>query len=744
MHYFIDYDKKDKQLILRHHKKELLIIDDLLLKFRGTKVSLKCGKMHPEVMITKRDQVELPLRLRAASSQAVLKLADVSANLIMKEVDQCVMFSMENTMRESSFSADEAVVINISSIPGIKHSVFYHNRSCEFQNFDVEGLWWSQTAFVDDPSKDLNHDWGMLTFWQYHDGEVVGLMPFTNDKTIGRLQADRNGLKVISSDFRGIDCIDTYPLFLLCAGISVYSVRDQLFQTAEKLSSKMRLRTKKDHLKSTYDSLGWCSWNAYGNKVTEQNMYDTLAGFEQLKLPVKYIILDDGWLDVTINQEEKALQEGITNKKLQSLHADQKKFPSGLQTLIAKAKANGIEAFGVWHTLNGYWFGIAKESALYRENRELFYDVDGTDLALPEPGKGFFKRWHALLKSWGVDFIKVDNQCFARQYLPNRRSIPPYAAAIQEELQTSAKDVDFEIINCMATHAELIFNSQEPNMLRITNDFCPNDDYSSRLHLVNNFYNTFWLAKLFYPDFDMFQSSDKNAEAFGKMLSLSESPIYITDKTENIDQTLLKKMILPDGTIPRYDQPAEPLESCFFNNPYHDDQLLTVVAKKNIGDKTISTLAGFNTNEIGLSCGTQVPLHDLGIHDGKNFVYYENHETALVDNQGVLRMHLKSTQSILIHISPVINGFAPIGIIDYFAAPALIEQMNISDDSIEVKLKCAGLFVAYLESAPREVLSDGEKLKLESMDLVQLGGYHYKNGVLKIWAKHHHIIIKRS
>jgi hypothetical protein len=365
MNYSISYDRQDKELTLRHQKKELLIIDDLVLKFRGTKVSLRCGKIQPEVLISKDTTATLPLRLRGASSQSVLKLNDISAKLTMEEVDQSVLVSMENTMEESTFSTDEAVALNIASIPGVRQSVFYHNRSCEFQNFDVEGLWWSQAAFVEDPCKDLNHDWGMLTFWQVEDGDVVGVMPFTNHKTIGRLQGDANGLKVLSSDFRGVDCVDTYPLFLLCVGTSVYSVRDQLFNAAETLSSNMRLRTRNDTLKSTYDALGWCSWNAYGDKVSEQDLVDTVVGFETLQLPVRYMILDDGWLDVVKDRDEEALQEGITTHKLQSLHPDPKKFPSGLQALIAKAKEKGVPR-------NPHYIGRTASSSMMCRAQTLF------------------------------------------------------------------------------------------------------------------------------------------------------------------------------------------------------------------------------------------------------------------------------------------------------------------------------------------------------------------------------------
>ncbi|MBI3955182.1 alpha-galactosidase [Candidatus Gottesmanbacteria bacterium] len=52
--------------------------------------------------------------------------------------------------------------------------------------------------------------------------------------------------------------------------------------------------TEKIHLKSPVS--GWCSWYAFGNKISEEKILEQARWFKNYKkLPVEYILIDDGW-----------------------------------------------------------------------------------------------------------------------------------------------------------------------------------------------------------------------------------------------------------------------------------------------------------------------------------------------------------------------------------------------------------------------------------------------------------------
>lgn len=706
-----------------------VVIGELALNLGMTHLSLQGGRIAPDRGEPSEAGVRFPLRLKAIGSRSNIRLAQPAGFLKGMAVGQAMCLSYENTAEERHFSPDEAVCCILSELPGVQGAVFYQNRSNEFQNFDCEGLWWSQAVFVGDPARQLSHDWGLLALWKYDDGTVGGILPLTNDQTLGRLRGTKDGLGVISSDFKSGVVISEYPMALLAFGKSEGDVRDSLFEAARCLSPRLILRKPKDTLCKPFDTLGWCSWNAFGASVTERDVRGAVDALRARQVPVGYMLLDDGWLHHEKPASGKALQEGITGSTLLSYEPDAVKFPSGLRSLIAEVKAKGIPFFGLWHALNGYWAGISPRAGMVKDHPgDVFKGSQGT--MLPEPGKGFYRRWYEKMKSWGVDFVKVDNQGFPRQHLPYARSLPAYAAGLQQDFQSAAKASGFPVIHCMATHAELIFNSTSPHLLRVTNDFCPDDDFSARLHLVNNFYNAFWLGKVFWTDFDMFQSNDRNAEVFAKMLALSHSPIYVTDPPDAINTALLRRLVLPAGEIPRYETPGEPLSARFFENPYGEGRVLTVIARVH----GITTVGVFNAVETGRAAVTQIAPADLGYHD-PCLVYSEGALVPphILSPDQPVRISLKGLRSDLLTFSPVRNGFAPVGVVDYYAAPAILETMPVkAGGAWLVTCRAGGLFVAFCSKRPGSVRSDGRSLTWDASGCLRDEGYHWQDGLLRV------------
>ena len=581
----------------------------------------------------------------------------------------------------------------ISSLPGAEKGVFFHNRSNEFQEFDCEGLWWSQSVFVDDLTSGLSHDWGMLSCWRYGDGMVGGVLPVTNGKVLGRLRGSpEEGMSIVSCTGVSGEVIDEYPLALFAFGDSVDAVVDRLFAAANELYPEFTLR-KGNIPPKPFDKLGWCSWNAFWNEVTQEDIKQTVDQLKEKEIPVKYMILDDGWSEIQKKQNGESHGEGISLSSLTSFAPDKDKFPDGLKDLVAYAKDAGIESFGLWHTLNGHWFGVSPESELVHEHPDWFLTaMDGT--VVPAPGGGFYAAWHKEMKEAGVDFLKIDNQTYHRRCLPYFENMPKYMAGIQKDLGAAAAEAGFPILHCMATCPEIIFNSRPGNLLRVSNDFIPDDAFGSRKHLVNNFYNSCWLGKIFWPDFDMFQTNDIFAETFARMLAVSGSPIYTTDRPEQIDPVLLKRLALPDGTIPRFDDLAEVLPSRFFDNPYAQGNVLAVSARKG---KTV-VLGLFNTIETGQSCSGKIALKELGLNQ-RCFVYSDagQFEPHVVGADGVIPFALGKMKSDLVTVAPVEGGFALIGNVDYLAAPAVVESIERDGDGVTVSLKAPGTILAYSE-----------------------------------------------
>lgn len=680
------FDRKTSSFFLLEQNKKRIVFDDLTVKLRFTSISLKDGRITPLGV----DDESFALSQRFIGGNTDYRMGQCSAFLRYKILGSSLLITYDSVSKEA-FSPEEAVKLTVSDIPGVDGSVFYHNRSDDFQNFDCEGLWWSQAIFLKDPARETKNDWGLFALWKYEDGRIAGILPVTTEKVFGKLcGSSRKCLSTVASTTSYEVQTDSYPLLLVSFADNVETVVDNIFQAYVKINPNLPLLTEKK-IGKPFDKLGWCSWNAFGKDCTEQDIVSAIKKFKENNLPIKYVIIDDCWQDITIEKVVKH-DEGFSNARLVSIDCSKEKFPSGMKQIVKTCKKAGIESVGLWHALNGYWQGIDSECSLAKEFPEWFIVISNGTL-VPKPGSAFFDIWYKLLRSWGVDFVKIDNQGFHRQHLPYQKSFCEYMSNLQRDIKDAMVTHELRAIYCMATHPENIFNAMPDQILRVTNDFIPNNVYGTRKHIVNNFYNSAWLDKLLWPDFDMFQSSDMNSLAFAHSLAISASPIYTTDKPVDIKSDLLRRLVLPSGLIPRYDIPARLLDSRFFQNPFEDGNVMVVKARSGHA----VSVGIFNVTSSGVAVFGRITLEELGLSEDRYLAYSDSakFEPQIVKRGGYISYFLKNIESDLVTLAPVRKGFAVIGLIDYFAAPALVSKIIVNKKSCVLKLKASGQILYY-------------------------------------------------
>ncbi|XP_061360381.1 galactinol--sucrose galactosyltransferase-like [Gastrolobium bilobum] len=93
-------------------------------------------------------------------------------------------------------------------------------------------------------------------------------------------------------------------------------------------------------------------------------------------------------------------------------------------------------------------------------------------------------------------------------------------------------------------------------------------------HMVHCAYNSLWMGNFIHPDWDMFQSDHACAEFHASARAISGGPIYVSDSVGKHNFKLLKKLILPDGTILRCQHYALPTRDCLFEDPLHDGKTM--------------------------------------------------------------------------------------------------------------------------------------------------------------------------
>lgn len=338
---------------------------------------------------------------------------------------------------------------------------------------------------------------------------------------------------------------------------------------------KAPLRSEKQ-LPEIYKKPGWCSWNAFYHDVTEQGIIDKMKEFQEKKIPIKWIMIDDGWSEISESN----------NFKIISFFEDRKKFPSGLKGCIEKLKRDyGIEQVGVWHSLTGYWYGIEHESMMHKESISNVLTTN-SDLIIPK-NYDFFDRWHSYLKEQGVDFVKIDTQGNTAEFLKGIKNCVKLCIDIQQAADKSVmKHFGGNVINCMGM-SNLNSHSRPYTVLsRSSDDFFPDKENSFESHIMQNVYNAVFQSNLYFCDFDMWWTNHETAEISAILRIISGGPVYISDKVGDTKAESIMPLLDENGELKMCSDVALPTEDCLFGH----DGVLKVFNRRN-GKKVI---AAFN------------------------------------------------------------------------------------------------------------------------------------------------------
>jgi stachyose synthetase len=90
------------------------------------------------------------------------------------------------------------------------------------------------------------------------------------------------------------------------------------------------------------------------------------------------------------------------------------------------------------------------------------------------------------------------------------------------------------------------------------------------LHMIHCSYNSLWMGNMIQPDWDMFLSDHICAKFHAGSRAICGGPIYVSDGVGSHDFDLIKKLVFPDGTIPKCIYFPLPTRDCLFKNPLFD------------------------------------------------------------------------------------------------------------------------------------------------------------------------------
>ncbi|CAN4113047.1 unnamed protein product [Withania somnifera] len=362
---------------------------------------------------------------------------------------------------------------------------------------------------------------------------------------------------------------------------------------AVKLHLKTFRQRHEKKLPGIVDYFGWCTWDAFYQEVTQEGVEAGLESLTAGGIPPKFIIIDDGWQSVGGDPEvEKPLMRltGIKeNEKFQK-----KEHPTvGIKNIVNIAKEKyGLNYVYVWHAITGYWGGVepgVKGMEEYgsvvkypditkgvMENEPGWKTdaiaVQGLGLVNPKSAYKFYNEMHSYLASAGVDGLKVDVQCILETLgggLGGRVELTKqYHQALDASVARNFPDNG--CIACMSHNTDALYCSKQTAVVRASDDFYPRDPASHTIHIACVAYNSVFLGEIMLPDWDMFHSLHPAAEYHGSARALSGGPVYVSDAPGKHNFEVLRKLVLPDGSILRARLPGRPTKDSLFTDPSRD------------------------------------------------------------------------------------------------------------------------------------------------------------------------------
>ncbi|KAK9935824.1 hypothetical protein M0R45_012700 [Rubus argutus] len=119
----------------------------------------------------------------------------------------------------------------------------------------------------------------------------------------------------------------------------------------------------------------------------------------------------------------------------------------------------------------------------------------------------------------------------------------------------------------MGQSTDTIYHARRSAITRASDDYYPKNPTTQTLHIAAVAFNSIFLGEVFVPDWDMFYSRHEAAEFHAAARAVGGCGVYH-------DFEILKRLVLPDGSVLRARYPGRPSRDCLFVDPVMDGKSL--------------------------------------------------------------------------------------------------------------------------------------------------------------------------
>ena len=427
------------------------------------------------------------------------------------------------------------------------------------------------------------------------------------------------------------------------------------------------------------------------------------------------------------------------------------------EVIAALKERCGLKYVLVWQALAGYWSGLMPGSPDVAEfDPEILFprpspgtlEVDASmrwvhpavvGVGIPRRPRAFHAALHSYLSSSGVDGVKVDVQATVSMFGWDSGGYAAVARRFHESLEDSvAMHLPGNLqLNSMCCDIETIYNLKNSAIARVGEDFYPTLKASHTAHIANAAFTSLMIAPICNVDWDMMHSVHEAAELHAAARAISGGLLYVSDRPGEHNFDLLKRLVLPDGSVLRAKYPARPTLDCLFKDISRDRK--TVLKIWNVNEIT-GMLGAFNVQ----GASWNIKRRNYYAHDshppalvakvkpadvwllqkpssGKFAVYSDGlKELRVMEFEEEWERELKGNGGFdLFVVSPVfeivagtagkIINVAPIGLINMLnAGGAILSAGPVGKHAFAMDVRGCGEFLVYASEKPVKVVL-GEK-----------------------------------
>ena len=540
------------------------------------------------------------------------------------------------------------------------------------------------------------------------------ILPVCADSWKTVIRGGQDGMEFrISADCAGVtDCVRQLAWVEAEGTDPLKLAHDCAEAAAALLGNGLKLRGERKY-PEVLEYLGWCSWDAFQIRVSEAGLLEKAWEFRDKQVPVRFAIIDDMWADVPHLKEIPSeigfsdMVHEMHKSPIRSFEGDPVRFPNGMKHTVEALKEAGIRNVGIWFPTTGYWFGVEPGSGMEREfANDLYTAPDGRRIVKPE--LPHTTHWFGSLctktKSWGADFVKIDNQGY-QQFYREAGAIGKTARAVQTGIEGAvAEHFGGAVINCMGMPSECMFNRPDSAVSRCSDDFQPENRAWFTKNILQCAYNGILQGQFYVNDWDMWWTDDGQAEKNSLCRAISGGPVYVSDKLGRTNPEILRPVCLPDGRLLRPDESATPTADCLTSDPRTSKKLFKLRNKA----REFGILAAFDLDEqeqpvsgsigaadVGFSPETPVAVYDWFGKTCRTLASCERMKVALADAEDCW----------LWWIIPYTGGVKMLGLTDLYVG-CLAPEAN-GDGAWNVP--CGGE-LALLSDSPVRLEVDGQPL----------------------------------